>query len=128
MAEAYLRHYAGDEYDIHSAGLNPKGINPYTMRVMEEAGISLDGQHSKSVNEYLGWVNFGWLITVCSHAEESCPKTFLGVSNRIHWDDLEDPAAFAGSDEETMQLFRQSRDRIAEHVRGWLAEQGVIIN
>lgn len=123
MAEAYLRHYAGDKYEAHSAGLNPKGINPYTVRVMEQVNVSLDGQESKSVNKYLGWVNFGWLITVCGHADENYPKTFLGVSNRLHWDDLEDPAAFVGSDKETMQKFRHVRDQIDQHVQEWIAEQ-----
>jgi arsenate reductase len=123
MAEAYLRHYAGDRYEAHSAGLDPKGINPYTTRVMQEAGISLEGQSSKSVDTYLGWVNFGWLITVCGHADENCPKTFLGVSNRLHWDDLEDPAAFVGSDEETVQKFREVRDQIDRHVKDWILEQ-----
>jgi arsenate reductase len=125
MAEAFLRHYADDHFEVHSAGLSPKGINPYTVRVMEEAGISLEGQSSKDVRQYLGWVNFGWLITVCSHAEEHCPRTFLGVSNRIHWNDLDDPAAFVGSDEETMQVFRHSRDQIGRHVREWLGEQEI---
>lgn len=124
MAEAYLRHYASDRYEVHSAGLHPKGINPYTVHVMEEVGISLDEQSSKSVSTYLGRVNFGWLITVCSHAEENCPRTFLGVSNRIHWNDLEDPAAFAGSDNETLQVFRTVRNQIDGYVRAWLAEQG----
>lgn len=123
MAEAFLRHHAGDRYEAHSAGLDPKGINPYTIRVMEEAGVSLEGQESKSVDKYLGWVNFGWLITVCSHADENCPRTFLGVSNRLHWDDLEDPAAFVGSDEETMQKFREVRDHIKQHIQTWVAEQ-----
>lgn len=62
---------------------------------MEEIGISVEGQSSKSVDSYLGWLTLAGLITVCGHAEENCPKTFLGVSNRINWDDLEDPAAFA---------------------------------
>ena len=53
MAEAFLREYAGDQYEAHSAGLRPKGINPYTVRVMEETGISLDGQRSKDIKEYL---------------------------------------------------------------------------
>lgn len=127
MAEAYLRHYAGDRYEAHSAGLNPKGINPYTVRVMTEAGISLEGQTSKDVSVYLGWVNFGWLITVCSHAEANCPRTFLGVSNRLHWSDLDDPAAFVGSEAETLAKFRQSRDQIAQHVRDWLIAQGETI-
>ncbi|GIK54573.1 MAG: arsenate reductase ArsC [Chloroflexi bacterium] len=123
MAEAYLRHYAGDQYEAHSAGLAPKGINTYTRQVMDEVGISLDGQESKNVDRYLGWVNFGWLITVCGHADANCPKTFLGVSHRQHWDDLEDPAAFTGSEAETLAKFRQVRDQIDQHVRDWLAEQ-----
>ncbi len=127
MAEAYLRHYAGDRYEAHSAGLNPRGINPYTVRVMAEAGISLEGQTSKDVSVYLGWVNFGWLITVCNHAEANCPRTFLGVSNRVHWGDLDDPAAFVGSEEETLAIFRRSRDKIAQHVRDWLIAQGETI-
>ena len=128
MAEAFLRHYAGEQYEAHSAGLNPKGLNPYMVRVMAESGISVVGQSSKSVDTYLGWVNFGWLITVCGHAEENCPKTFLGVSNRLHWDDLEDPAAFAGGEEETMQVFREVRDRVDAHVRHFIAEQkGIVV-
>lgn len=128
MAEALLRHYAGEQYEVHSAGLNPKGLNPYMVRVMAEIGVSVAEQSSKSVDTYLGWVNFGWLITVCGHAEENCPKTFLGVSNRLHWDDLKDPAAFAGEVEETMQVFREVRDRVDAHVRRFIAEQkGVVV-
>lgn len=128
MAEAYLSHYAGDQFEAHSAGLEPKGINPYTVRVMEEVGVSLEQQSSKSVSTYLGRVNFGWLITVCSHAEENCPRTFLGVSQRIHWHDLEDPAVFVGSDNETLQMFRTVRNQIDGHVRAWLVEQGAMDN
>jgi arsenate reductase len=119
MAEAYLRHLAGEQYNAYSAGLEPKGINPFTVRVMGEAGVPLDGQYSKDVGEYLGRVNFGYLITVCGHAEQNCPRAFLGVSKRIHWD-LEDPAAFVGSDEETAAKFREVRDQIEQHVRAWI--------
>ncbi len=35
MAEAFLRKYAGDRFEAYSAGMEPKGINPYTVRVME---------------------------------------------------------------------------------------------
>jgi arsenate reductase (thioredoxin) len=121
MAEAYLRHYAGDRYEVFSAGLNPQGINAHTVRVMEEAGVPLEGQWSKDVKEYLKRVNFGYLITVCHHAEKNCPRTFLGVSKRLHWE-LEDPAAFAGGEEETIARFRQVRDQIESKVRGWLAD------
>ena len=96
MAEAYLRHFAGDTYEVHSAGLDPSGIHPFAVQVMKEAGLSLDGQSSKHVSEYLGRVHFGWLVTVCSDAEKNCPRAFLGISHRLYWGDLESPTAFAG--------------------------------
>ena len=43
--------------------LEPKGINPYTERVMEEVGVSLSGQYSKHVKEYMGKVHFAYVIT-----------------------------------------------------------------
>ena len=121
MAEALLRHYAGDRFDVYSAGLEPKGINPYTVRVMQEIGLDLAFQYSKDVTEYLGRVNFGYVITVCSNAEKNCPSTFLGVSKRLHWD-LEDPASYVGSDEEILSKFRKVRDQLDERVRTWLTE------
>jgi arsenate reductase (thioredoxin) len=121
MAEALLRKYAGDEFEAYSAGLEPKGINPYTYQVMEEIGIDLSGQHSKNVSEYLGRINFGHVITVCGNAEEKCPTTFLGVSHRQHWP-LEDPAAFEGSDEEKLQKFREVRDQISHRVQQFIRE------
>ncbi len=122
MAEAFLRKYGGEQFDAYSAGLEPKGINPYTNRVMEEVGVSLSGQYSKHVKEYMGKVHFGYLITVCSEAEENCPTAFPSVSQRIHWS-FEDPAVFAGSDDERLAKFRQVRDQIEQRIKEWLAEQ-----
>ncbi len=122
MAEAFLRAYGGAQYDVYSAGLEPKGIHPLTRQVMAEVGLDLAGQRSKDVTEYLGKVNFGYLITVCSHAEKNCPTTFLGVGNRLHWS-FEDPAAFEGSAHETLAKFRQVRDQIEQRIQEWLARQ-----
>ena len=124
MAEAFLRRYAGDRFEVHSAGLEPKGINPFTVRVMEEIGYDLSGQRANDVTEYLGKHHFGYLITVCAHAEENCPKTFLGVSERIHWS-IQDPAAFEGSEEETLERFRHARDEVAARIVAWLQELGI---
>jgi arsenate reductase len=120
MAEAFLRHYAGERFEVYSAGLEPKGINPYTRRVMEEKGYSLEGQTSKDVRQYLGRVNFGYVITVCDNAEKNCPTTFLGVSQRLHWS-FEDPAAYEGSEEETLAKFRQVRDQIEARIQEFIA-------
>jgi arsenate reductase (thioredoxin) len=122
MAEALLRKYAGDKYDVYSAGLEPKGINPLAGEVMQEIGISLEGQYGKHVREYMGKIHFGYLITVCSDAEEKCPSTFPDISHRLQWS-FEDPALFSGSDDEKLQKFREVREQIDKQIKKWLIEQ-----
>jgi arsenate reductase len=122
MAEAFLRKYGGDRFDAYSAGLEPKGINPYTERVMEEIGISLSDQYSKHVKEYMGKLHFGYLVTVCNEAEKSCPTVFPGIGQRLHWS-FEDPAMLEGSDDEKLAKFREVRDKIEKRIKAWLTEQ-----
>ncbi len=122
MAEALLRQYGADKYEAFSAGVEPAGINPFTGKVMAEINVSMDGQYSKDLVEYLGKEHFSYLITVCSSAEERCPTTFPGVSQRLHWL-FEDPAALTGTDEEKLAKFRQVRDQIEEKIRLWVSEQ-----
>lgn len=122
MAEAFLRKYGGDIFEVHSAGTEPKGINPYTIHVMDEVGVPVDRQISKDVRVYLGYVNFGYLIFVCDQAEKNCPTTFVGFSNRQHWS-FEDPAAFDGNEIEKLEKFRQVRDQIEVRVKYFVAEE-----
>jgi arsenate reductase len=121
MAEAFLRKYGGDRFEAYSAGLEPSKINPYIYRVMEEVGLDLSGQRSKSISEYMGKVHFGYLITVCANAEEKCPAVFPGMGQRLHWP-FDDPAAFEGTDEEKLIKFREVRDQIEQRIKDWLAE------
>jgi arsenate reductase (thioredoxin) len=125
MAEAFLRHYGSDHFEVYSAGLEPKGINPLTKRVMDEIDVSLEGQWSKTVSEYLGKKHFGYLITVCSDADKNCPTIFPGVGRRLHWG-FEDPAAFAGSEAEALAKFREVRDQIRVRILDWLTELGLL--
>ena len=122
MAEALLRKMAGDRFEVHSAGLEPKGIHPLTVKVMKEIGYPLEGQSSKGVNIYLGKVLFHYLITVCDHAEQNCPTAWPGVNQRLHWS-FEDPAAYKGSEEEKLSRFREVREQIDQKVREWAEQQ-----
>uniref|UniRef100_A0A7C4L016 Arsenate reductase ArsC n=1 Tax=Bellilinea caldifistulae TaxID=360411 RepID=A0A7C4L016_9CHLR len=126
MAEALLRKYAGDHFEVYSAGLEPKGLNPYTVKVLEEIGVDTSQHYSKTLDTFMGKVHFGYLITVCSNAEENCP-VFPGMGKRMHWP-FEDPAAFVGGEEETLQKFREVRDQIDARVREWLKEMEIPIN
>jgi arsenate reductase len=122
MAEAFLRTYAGGKYEAYSAGLEPKEIHPLTHRVMDEIGIDISNQYSKALKDYMGKIHFGYLITVCSEADERCPTTFPGMGQRLHWD-LEDPAKFRGSEEERLNKFREIRDQIKKKVQEWVNGQ-----
>lgn len=123
MAEAFLRKYASDVFEVYSAGLEPKGINPYTVQVMEELGLDLSGQRSKSLDEYRGKVQFDYLVTVCDHADQNCPF-FPGMGTRLHWS-FEDPAACLGTPQEKLTQFRHVRDQIDNRIRTWLVELGI---
>lgn len=127
MAEAFLRKYAGEHFEAHSAGLEPRGINPLTVKVMEEAGFDMSGHRSKGVDDYLGKVHFQFLITLCDDAEKNCPTVWPGVNQRLHWS-FEDPAKSEGTDEEKLAKFRQVRALISARVKTWLIEQNIPIS
>jgi arsenate reductase (thioredoxin) len=114
MAEALLRHHGGDRFEVHSAGTEPRGVNPLTLRVLEEAGIDATGARSKSVNEYLGQT-FDYVVTVCDEARQVCP-VFPGVHESLHWG-YEDPAEAVGNEEERLAVFRKVFIQIGERVR-----------
>ncbi len=122
MAEAFLRRLGGDQFEAFSAGLEPKGINPYTLRVMAEKGYDMAGHYSKPLDDYMGKVHFSYMITVCGHADQHCPSVFPGMGQRMHWH-FDDPAAATGSEEEILAIFRQVRDQIEARIQAWLAEQ-----
>src|SRR5688572_24624594 len=86
MAEALLRKEAGDRFEAHSAGTDPKGVNPLTVRVLEEVGVDAGGHRSKHLAEYVGRVPVRTLITVCGEADKACPApAWPGLGERLHW-------------------------------------------
>ena len=123
MAEGLLRALAGEQFEVFSAGTEPKGrILPEVQEAMREIGIDASGQWSKSVSEYLGKVHFAHVITVCADAEDNCPAVFLNMGTHEHWP-FDDPAKF--DDETRLTRTRRVRDQIENRLRSWLVMQGV---
>ena len=126
LAEALLRHHGGDAFEVDSAGTEPKGINPLTLRVLADAGIDASWARSKSVTEFLGQ-SFDYVVTVCDQARQSCP-VFPGVHESLHWG-YEDPAEAVGTEEERLLVFRrvftQLGDRIQRFVPLAMRDQAV---
>ena len=125
MAAAFLRRHGGGRFPVYSAGTEPAAaIHPLTVEVMRERGIDLAGRRPEHVDRYLGTVPVDTVIIVCDGAARSCPAVWPGARRRLLWP-FEDPAAFAGSEEERREKFRETRDAIEERVVGWLEAGGI---
>src|SRR5918995_2718642 len=83
MAEGLLRDLAGDQFEVMSAGTEATHVRPLAVRAMEEIGVDISGQESKTLDRYLDQP-FDYVITVCDDANEACPF-FPGAQNRLHW-------------------------------------------
>ena len=117
MAEGLLRHLAGNHFEVMSAGTEVTHVRPLAIRAMDELGIDISGQESKTLDRYLG-DTFDYVITVCDDANEACP-VFPGAKRRLHWS-FEDPAQATGSEEERLRVFQSVRDEIKERIEGGL--------
>jgi arsenate reductase len=117
LAEALLRLHGGADFEVFSAGTEPKGINPLTERVLDEAGIGHSWARSKSVTEFLGQ-SFDYVITVCDQARQTCP-VFPGVHESLHWG-YEDPAAVEGTEEQRVAAFRTTLTMMATRIQSFV--------
>lgn len=117
MAEGWLRHLAGDRFQVFSAGSHPSRVHPLAIRVMEEVGIDIHSQTSDFVDDYLDR-NIDVVITVCDSAREVCP-VFPGNVIRIHWS-IDDP--FRGWSENPADLprYRKVRDELRNKIGEWI--------
>jgi len=124
MAEAILRHLAGDRAVVESAGSDPRPeIHPMAREAIRNLfGLEMKGQHPKSVGGCAG-PPFDVVITVCDRAAESCP-IFPGAPEVIRWS-LPDPAAVAGGREAQRVAFEESAKELMRRIRSWIALPGV---
>jgi arsenate reductase len=121
MAEGLLRHLAGDRFEAMSAGTEATRVRPLAIRAMDEIGVDISEQESKTLDRYLQ-ESFDNVITVCDDANEACPF-FLGAQSRLHWS-FEDPSKAEGSEEERLEAFRRVRDGIKDRVQAELVNGG----
>ena len=110
-----MRELHGDRFDALSAGSNPAGyVHPGAVAAMNELGIDISHQVSKSIAEFLPPEGMppDVIISVCSDAEKDCP-TFPGATRRLHWP-FDDPARATGNDAEKAAVFERVRDEIRQ--------------
>ena len=113
MAEGLLRNLGGDAFDVYSAGTEATNVRPLAIRVMNELGIDISQQQSKTLSRYLN-EHFDEVITVCDAAAEACP-IFPNATHMLHWS-FEDPSKATGSEEEQLAVYRHVRDEIRTRI------------
>lgn len=119
MAEGFAKEYSRGLVEVYSAGLMAAGVHHRAISVMKELGIDISSQHSKEINELL-LRQMDIVVTLCSYAEEMCPKSPPEVQ-RIHWP-IRDPVGTIGSEQCIMNDFRRARDEIRDKVRALIKE------
>jgi arsenate reductase len=120
MAEGWLRHLAGSDYEVHSAGTQASAVRPLAIRAMAEAGVDITGHKSKILDRYLSQP-WDYVITVCDQANESCPF-FPAGKQRLHWS-FPDPSLATGSEERQLEVYRRVRDEIRQRIEQFIRSQ-----
>ena len=112
IAEAYLRHFAGEKAAIYSAGVETHGVNPRAISTMKEDGIDITQHTSNNIDEYVN-IDFDFVITVCDNAKERCP--FFPTKAKKFHKNFPDPAKATGTEEAILEQFREVRQMIKNY-------------
>ncbi len=120
MAEAFLKKYGGDRFEVESAGLEPGKLNPIVVGAMKEVGIDISKNKTKSVFDfYKQGKQYDYVITVCDESQSGACPVFPGKGERLHWG-FQDPSSFTGSEGERLRKIRVIRKQIEDKVKAWL--------
>jgi arsenate reductase len=123
MAEGLMRHFRGDEFEVFSAGVEPKGVHRQAIVAMQEIGVDISRQKSKHVDD-LPIKEFDCIITLCDHAAQNCP-VFLGKGQKIH-QGFSDPAAVQGKEQDVLEAFSKVRDELKQFILAFESDKGTI--
>ena len=108
MAEGWAKRLLGNEWEVHSAGIEAHGVNPKAIKAMNEVGIDISNQTSDIID--LDILNQATLaVTLCGDAADKCPVTPPHV-RKEHWG-FDDPAG------KEWPEFQRVRDEIGERIK-----------
>jgi arsenate reductase len=122
MAETFLKAIGGKRFEVESAGLEPKPVNPYVIEVMKEIGYDLSGNTSDSVIQFFKEGRlYDYVITVCDKSiENECP-IFPGIVRELHWP-FADPQKATGTEDKKLERIRSIRDDIKKQIQSWVKD------
>ena len=109
MAEGYLKKYLQQKSNVYSAGVKNHEINSKAVAIMKMDDIDISNQTSNHILEYEN-IDFDFVITVCDHANETCPNFYSQNAVRLH-QNFFDPSSHK-TENNWIKLFQKSRDEI----------------
>jgi arsenate reductase len=118
MAEGLLRARGGADFQVLSAGTQPRSVHPLAIKAMREIGIDISNQSAKGIEVFATQPPIDLVVTVCHEAQEACP-IFPNAKLQVHWG-FPDPSRVTGTDEERLAAFRHIRDLIAAKIDQFL--------
>ena len=116
MAEGWTRQLRGREIEVRSAGIEARGLDRRAVAVMREVGVDISRQRSTRIEE-LDEASFDYVVTVCNHANESCP-VFPATTAVVHIG-FDDPPALvpeSATEADALPAYRRVRDEIKAFV------------
>jgi arsenate reductase len=126
MAEAWLNRICPDNFEAHSAGLEPGTINPLAIEAMREVGVDISRNKTQSVFDvFISGELFAYAITVCAESEAAGCPIFAAVTKRLYWS-FSDPSAFTGTYDERLERTREIRDQIRAKIHSFCEEHCVM--
>lgn len=124
MAEGWAKALKGDVLEAHSAGIETHGLNPNAVKIMAEVGVDISGHESKTT-EAVRNSPFDYVVTVCGHANETCPMWLADKAKVVHVG-FDDPPALArelaangATEDEQLDVYRRVRDEIKAFIEHW---------
>jgi arsenate reductase (thioredoxin) len=120
IAHGYLTKFAGDKFEVYSAGVEADGVNPRAIKTMKEDGVDISHHTSNHANEYSN-IQFDYVLTVCDNAQEKCPYFPAKLKSFHH--DFPDPAKATGTEQQIMSSFRTTREMIKKYVENLIKNE-----
>ena len=120
MAEAFLDN-SSKNISAMSAGLEPGELNLLVVKSMQNIGIDISKNKTKSVDRILKkMIKFDFIIFVCTESQaESCPAIPYEC-RKIYWS-IDDPSTLKGSNSIKLKKIDKIRDQIKSKVKDFIA-------
>jgi len=111
MAHGYLKNMLIADAKVYSAGVKKHSLNLDAVKVMGLDGVDISDHTSNLVEDYLN-IHFNYIITVCDHANESCPIFSNKDAVKLHKNFIDPSRTEFKNDEKKIETFMSVRDQI----------------